>query len=153
MTDMKEPLGYGVERRPVDLNKPPSDPFVYLIQHDHDGPIKIGFALGPEDRLRALQAANPFPLHLRLKLPGGEKEEACLHLRFKAHHIRGEWFHPCPELLALIKNPPESWAAYLNSSWTPDVHQSRDEHEAALQRLIRKHWPDPPVEGAKVSHT
>lgn len=66
---------------------------VYVIQHEL-GPVKIGIADDPEDRLGQLQTGCPFELRLRqTKTPrDAEKVERYLHQRFKKYHMRGEWF-------------------------------------------------------------
>lgn len=66
---------------------------VYVIQHEL-GPVKIGIADDPEQRLGELQVGSPFELRLRqTKTPrDAEKVERYLHQRFKKYHMRGEWF-------------------------------------------------------------
>ena len=78
--------------------------FVYLIQEGQDGPVKIGWARDPQDRLERMQTGNSRVLRLVCSFPGGIGHERALHREFAAHHIRGEWFEPAPELLALVKS-------------------------------------------------
>lgn len=83
--------------------RPKPQPAVYFIQEGADGPVKIGVGMGGcFDRLSALQTGNPRALVLRGTVPGGRELEAALHEHFAAHLVRGEWFEPVPELLALI---------------------------------------------------
>jgi len=86
---------------------------VYFIQEGSEGPIKIGFASNPHDRFRTIQGSNPRGLFLRLLLAGTQIEEGALHSRFQHLHLRGEWFHPGPDLLALIADPPDQLALFL----------------------------------------
>lgn len=71
---------------------------VYFIQAEDGGPIKIGWAKDPDKRLRLLQCGHPDVLVLRRVVAGGTETETELHGRFWQHHLRGEWFHPHPEL-------------------------------------------------------
>lgn len=79
-----------------------------------DGPIKIGRALFPEQRLKEVQLGYPYPLELLATTPGGAGAERSYHQRFAAHRLNGEWFERCPEILAEIERlslspslPPE----------------------------------------------
>lgn len=76
---------------------------VYFIQMGEDGPIKIGYSLDPEKRLATLQTSSPEPLSLLVTIKGGKTLEKSLHDRFAAHHKRGEWYEPVPNLLAYIE--------------------------------------------------
>src|SRR5688572_22209648 len=44
--------------------------FVYFIQQGATGPVKIGIAKDPLDRMGTLQTGNPAPLNLRHVVPG-----------------------------------------------------------------------------------
>jgi hypothetical protein len=77
---------------------------VYFIQVGEDGPIKIGISDGVADRLAALQTTLPYELRVVAVIPRGDRAmEQDLHLRFRSHWIRGEWFVPHPELLLYIQ--------------------------------------------------
>lgn len=69
--------------------------YVYFIQQGEEGPLKIGWAVDPEKRLREFQTANPQTLFLRGAVPGSREDEANFHAFFWEHRIRGEWFQPC----------------------------------------------------------
>jgi len=72
--------------------------WTYFIQVDFDGPIKIGTAADPQERLQTLQTANPHELHLVLTVWAPADLERDLHARLSAHRIRGEWFRPHAEV-------------------------------------------------------
>lgn len=73
----------------------------YLIQVGDGGPIKIGKSNDLASRLAALQTANPWELHVIGWHPRkGYRFEGRLHVELAAHRIRGEWFHPHPDVLA-----------------------------------------------------
>lgn len=64
---------------------------VYFIQAQDGGPIKIGAADRPEERMRDMQCGNPAPLVLLATMPGRGNEKR-LHERFARGRVRGEWF-------------------------------------------------------------
>jgi hypothetical protein len=76
---------------------------IYFIQPQRGGPVKIGYARKPENRLRELQCGNPYPLQIVAVVDGGWTTEAVLHKRFASGRMEGEWFEPdTPGLAALI---------------------------------------------------
>lgn len=72
--------------------------FVYFIQMEDIGPIKIGYAKNYHNRLRALQSANPRKLTLLYATPGSQEDEQMIHRQIRARHpdlcMRGEWYLP-----------------------------------------------------------
>lgn len=78
---------------------------VYLIQCGDDGPIKIGSTHKNllTNRLYALQNGNHQPLHLRSWMATEPIHEKVLHAMFAEHRIRGEWYEPVDDLLAIIE--------------------------------------------------
>ncbi len=76
--------------------------FVYFVQEDGDGPIKIGRAKNPGPRISSLASGNPHQLNVLLLVPG-EHRESLFHRYFARSHIRGEWFRPDTYLLAHIR--------------------------------------------------
>lgn len=81
---------------------------IYFIQCGEDGPIKIGLTHGTATkRMRSIQVDSPLPLRLLGTLTAPRRLRAFevrVHVKFAKHHIRGEWFHPAPELLAFIQS-------------------------------------------------
>lgn len=63
--------------------------FTYFIQDDA-GPVKIGQAKNPLERMGLLQCGNPRELYLRMVLPFDV--EHGMHVRFREWKVRGEWF-------------------------------------------------------------
>lgn len=78
------------------------DGYCYFVQVGHDGPIKIGKSVYPWSRLDGIQTGSPDDLRLLL-LVSRRAMEPVLHEMFKPWRIRGEWFHPSPELLLFIE--------------------------------------------------
>ena len=71
--------------------------YVYYIQAGKRGPIKIGVARNVESRLDNLQTGNHEELRIISKVVCESMEaayhmEKILHMNYKKHHIRGEWF-------------------------------------------------------------
>jgi len=88
---------------PTERLKTTNSDTVYFIRSLCGGPVKIGRASSPEDRLADIQRMSPFKLHVLLELPGGAKFERELHQRFAHLRSHGEWFQSAPELLDFIK--------------------------------------------------
>lgn len=73
--------------------------YVYMIQAGYGG-IKIGVSNNPEKRLKELQTSNHKPLHIVVKFPFKNTNDAYifekfLHERFAKYQMRGEWFKRC----------------------------------------------------------
>ena len=81
--------------------------YIYFIQMDLIGPIKIGFSNNFKNRLVGLQTANPYPLNLLIAFPGNDQMENHLHEKFRVYHIRGEWFHPDEDIIREISAQKE----------------------------------------------
>jgi hypothetical protein len=79
---------------------------VYFLQMGIDGPIKIGFSRDEQSlkkRIAALGGVLPYPSSVRGVIRGvGREEEAAIHHRFLADHLRGEWFSPSAALVSFI---------------------------------------------------
>lgn len=117
---------------------------VYFIQVGADGPIKIGYSLRPEERVKAIQADMPWPIHLIGCVPGNPATERIIHVFFAAHRIRGEWFHPHPDVLAMSRNllaalelPQPKRARHYTAWGNAHVARVRDDQRAAGVRLAR----------------
>jgi hypothetical protein len=65
--------------------------------------IKIGFSARATVRVRGLQTASADPISLLGVMPGSRAVERSLHEKFRALHIRGEWFRAAPRLLQYIE--------------------------------------------------
>ena len=78
---------------------------IYFIQAGENGPIKIGYTQYQDvasKRLIALQISCPYKLNLLAKIEGGMILEKRLHMMFKKHWMRGEWFRPDREIFDII---------------------------------------------------
>lgn len=91
----------GICKRMYWLDEPSG--FIYFIQMDRIGPIKIGFTTDIKNRLLQLQTANPYPLNLLLYYPGEIEDEKEIHAGFREMRLEGEWFLPHPFILKEIR--------------------------------------------------
>ena len=83
-----------------------SDGFVYFIQEEETGRIKIGFSeKHPKGRLKDFQTGNSNKLTLVGYIEGTYKDESNLHKEFSKERIRkdNEWFEFSPRLKERIK--------------------------------------------------
>lgn len=65
---------------------------IYLIVCDTTKTCKIGYSVNPTNRLKQIQACNPYSLHLKYMINGEIYEEKMLHKRFKEFSINREWY-------------------------------------------------------------
>lgn len=86
--------------------------WVYFIQEDRTGSIKIGTSSHPHSRLKQIQTASGAGA---LRLLGGIRHESRMrafdterriHGLLSKHRVSGEWFLPHPDVLALIPTEP-----------------------------------------------
>jgi signal transduction histidine kinase len=77
--------------------------FVYFIQAESTGKIKIGHTDDLPKRMYTLLCASPDKLKLLGKLSTKVATEKSLHTRFNAFRSIGEWFEPSEEILSYIR--------------------------------------------------
>ena len=84
--------------------------YLYFIQVENSGPIKIGIAKDVKKRLCELQVGNPYELKILYFTPCCRKDEAEIHRILTMHnlHIRGEWFWPDNRLFDEIQDLKKS---------------------------------------------
>lgn len=99
--------------------------YIYFIQKEKGGPIKIGTTADPGQRLVAIQGANPDPLCIRGVAAGGRGAENRVHRAFAQSRLHGEWFQPTQKLLALIERLP-SWEDVKQGAKCPRIVSRTD---------------------------
>lgn len=77
--------------------------YIYFIQGECGGAIKIGYSETPENRLKTLQTGYPDMLKTLLLVPGNEDTEKMFHRKYEKLRLNGEWFKPEKELLEEIE--------------------------------------------------
>lgn len=85
----------------------PSTTFIYFIQAEGGGLIKIGRAVDPENRLKLLQCGSPVVLRLCSYHLATNDMEGRLHSLFADYRRHGEWFQACPALAEMAGAIPD----------------------------------------------
>lgn len=85
----------------------PRATFIYFVQPEGGGLIKIGRADDPEARLRGLQVGSPVKLKLCSFHEADTEMEMRLHFLFAAYREHGEWFRACPALAEIANAIPD----------------------------------------------
>ncbi len=75
---------------------------LYAIRLGDDGPIKIGRAKNPKSRIGGLQVACPYPLRLLAECDWHDSNELIIHHHLRHSYMRGEWFEPTEDVLAVV---------------------------------------------------
>lgn len=100
---------FSVERKTYEaVELAVAEQLVYFIGCGTEGPVKIGIAAKPHERLGTLQTGHHEKLHLLAVTTGGREAELAYHEKFSAHHARGEWFARHPSILAEIARLQET---------------------------------------------
>ena len=80
----------------IPANCPSCDPFIYLLQAESGGPIKIGLTTNPGARRTEHQTSHPETLRYIALFRAPAYFESTLHRHFKPEWLRGEWHNPSP---------------------------------------------------------
>lgn len=83
--------------------------FIYFIQGEFGGAIKVGFSKNPEERLKQLQTGYPDTLQRLLLVAGNEQDERNFHKEFEKFRLNGEWFKPDKFVLDKINELKEKY--------------------------------------------
>jgi hypothetical protein len=126
-----------VNNRDIEIQERENN-MIYLVQQGENGPIKIGYTDDKLDnRIKALQTANPYPLHVIITIPGDQNTESHLHKKFNKYKLCGEWFKiemleelfivPSNEILTLeeIHMQQKNLHDLLYNSWSEKNQKER----------------------------
>lgn len=97
-----------MERRVIEIYgepkpyRPRVEGFVYFIQAEGGGPVKIGWAKRPKKRLSSIQTSHKDRLVIRKLVAARTEAEAKFHKRFAKSRLQGEWFEATPDLVAFM---------------------------------------------------
>lgn len=80
-------------------------PHIYFIQAA-SGPILIGSSRAPTSTIIMMQNLHHEILRLMTHRPGDSKDVSKLCASLRAHHIRGGWYAPSPEVLEYVEGKP-----------------------------------------------
>lgn len=76
--------------------------FIYFLQVDEDGPIKIGFSVNPKGRYAGIASGSHVEINLLGFILGTAADEKVIQNRFITLVLRNEWFRPGRELTDFI---------------------------------------------------
>ena len=85
-----------------------SEPYIYFLQGEFTGLIKIGFSSNPKRRLEVLSAGSSEPIRFLAVTRGDQDLENLLHQRFRDARVHGEWFLPTLKLTRFINGVCDS---------------------------------------------
>lgn len=77
--------------------------YMYIIQMENTGQVKIGTARNPWKRLIGLQTASPYKLNMLYFTMATDQDEKDNHELFKKYRLQGEWFLPHPSIFEGIE--------------------------------------------------
>ena len=99
--------------QPKETPSPPEEPksegtkseegFVYYIQEEMEGSIKIGWSKDPLRRLTDHETSNPRDLRMVVYVKGSQEDEKEIQRKFSKFKTKGEWFRPEKPLLVHIE--------------------------------------------------
>lgn len=101
-----------------------SEQSIYIIGTSRDGPLKIGIAANPWNRLRELQTGSAVPLRLFWSYACWRPadREALIHRILGRYRLTGEWFEvPVEMAMAAIWIAAESYDGSYTHGWQIDV--------------------------------
>lgn len=111
--------------------------FVYFVREGDDGPIKIGSAGNPNQRVLGLQCGNPRELRiLRLTVAGDDLERHIHSFWAQPAGLRGEWFGKGHEQ-AILDSAVRIEAAQRDALRTAGTLDAHERHELLLSAGIK----------------
>jgi len=113
------------EPKPIEPKK--EEGFVYYIQEEMDGNIKIGWSDDPIKRLTQHQTSNSRELRMLVYVKGSQEYEKEIHRKFQSSKTTGEWFKPDKRLLVHIEKE--------RSKFFEIVQNLSDDYEDLKKRL------------------
>lgn len=111
---------------------------IYFVQAECGGPVKIGFTVDVDERVKALQCGSPFPLRVVATRPGTLGTEAELHRRFARHRLHGEWFEASDDIERFLQKPlaPALVAPQRH------LHAHAEPNPTSLANQVLDAWPE-----------
>ena len=98
MRDCTEKRTTSTESKPIH-----GETFVYFIESETSGLVKIGKSVNPASRFSAIRTMSPDKLVLIGAIPESEHSESELHTKFAHLRKHGEWFEDCAELREFLE--------------------------------------------------
>lgn len=95
---------------------------MYVILAPGMGSMKVGVSRRPDERLRALQSAYPFPLEIAYVIPKGSyKEERRFHFELRQFRKHGEWFELSDESMSLLRGLLREYSYFDARRWEVEM--------------------------------
>jgi Putative antitoxin of bacterial toxin-antitoxin system, YdaS/YdaT/Meiotically up-regulated gene 113 len=108
--------------------------FIYFIQAQSNGPIKIGTTRHhPARRMVKIQTDCPWPIKLLGAIEGTSAQEKAIHQTLSFFRTSGEWFSPHPTVMAAIETALRVGKPAEPPPWSKRA--ARDNH---IARIISK---------------
>lgn len=76
---------------------------LYFAQVAGGGPIKVGFSSNVRNRLASLATWCPYKIEFLHSMEAPKMAEVYCLERLRAHQLKGEWFHPHPDVIRFIE--------------------------------------------------
>lgn len=111
---------------------------IYFIQQGIAGPIKIGKTEDMKSRMHDLQVGNPDQLRL---VGVQDRDEITLHIKYRDHRLRGEWFKASQEIVDYINQLDNLGRATTPAVVYSDQQTDKErEQEIEILKLIDEKW-------------
>ena len=134
VTEQIEPQVPPLEPKPIEPKK--EEGFVYYIQEEMDGNIKIGWSDDPIKRLTQHQTSNSRELRMLVYVKGSQEYEKEIHRKFQNLKTTGEWFKPDKRLLVHIEKERSKFFEIVQnlSSEYEELKKRLEEIEKKIQK-------------------
>ena len=111
---------------------------IYFIQQGIAGPIKIGKTEDMKSRMHDLQVGNPDQLRL---VGVQDRDEITLHIKYRDHRLRGEWFKASQEIVDYINQLDNLGRATTPAVVYSDQQTDKErEQEIEISELVDEKW-------------
>lgn len=77
--------------------------FVYVVQQNETGPVKVGCTINLHSRINLLTTASAYPIRVLAIERGGRNTERKIHEAISEYRLQGEWFKCTPEVVNTIE--------------------------------------------------
>lgn len=77
--------------------------FVYFMQGENGGSIRIGYSINPANTLKSLEKSYPDKIKILLVIPENNDKSEELRAKFEKFRLKGGWFKPDKEIFDEIE--------------------------------------------------
>jgi hypothetical protein len=109
--------------------------YLYFVQIENTGPIKVGFSKNVRQRMTHLQTSVPYALNLLYFSPASVADEMEYHAILSDDRIRGEWFWPTEKVR---RNLMERVKIDERDGWSMEIANPAEDF--IDQRLTSNYW-------------